>query len=1161
MAKSTSDMKRSLGLQTSQPQNQQPSMGDWFAKQNNMISNAASQRPQVDTQLTPNQINAQIAQGINQTSLGAQSVASQGLMYAPATETGGQLNPQQQKQIEDQMRAMQGQAQGQPQMQVAQPLVQRQPQMRDPEEEQRQLQFREENKEALENLKKAGLEAEQKIREIIKKYGFENRPIDEKDNPEIVAEIEAAQQPAREQSLLLEQKYNEFSRQYAQQQPPQAGLMAQQFSSNNEVGINPPPYTPMPEIPLPGMPEIPLPESPEPQGATDFRDQVSGLAAYGERPQDVPAVYAPEFEHLSTLNPMGDPNFDWVNAAEEIQDIIVGKKEPNMAYDLNQDGQVNVSDSIQAAKYSLDDSSNPFKQPGTIMEPAQINQQQIIAGQPQGPGEVNIMDYYGAQASAPVLQPELQLATQLQRQQVQPGEIQTMPEMGVDPTVSAPGVGVATVARPGSQAAETADQTLAQAPTQPGVVKTTADLREGTLPTTTAAEGEVSEEAQVSAEQGAISEGGLAQAPEVEEKYVDRVEPSERIVTNQELANAAGQNVEAIKTEIAQSDLLADAVAQKGVVRPEELPPPAQIKDEEIVQAEAIVADGLADDAIAVAERMEKFSVDEGTLAKFEQGEVDAKATVQGQLADLMKSFDDGTPAWAAGAIRAANAAMASRGLGASSMAGAAILQAAMESAIPIATQDARTFAEMGITNLNNKTKIALENAAAQQGVELRNFDARQAAALQNSANSFALQVQNLSNQQQVVIANAQIKSAMQGQNLTNEQQSNLATAARFAELANLNLTNAQQTELQNNVNNLQTNLANLSSKQQSYITNANLAASLQGQVISNEQQVAIANSARFADANNMTFTAEQQAQLHNSSLMQSIGLANLSSKQAAVLQNAATLAGMDMANLDNRQQAAVLNAQAFLQMDMTNLTNEQQALMFDSQSRIQSIFNDQAATNLANNINAQSENDVTRYFTELSTQVELTNSEQANITSQFNATAENQNTQFFEELGLQADKINADAINDMTEFSAEQILNADQFNASMKNNREQFQTSNQIAIDANNIQWRRDTNTANTATVNAAISQDVQNLFGIQQSSLNNIWDHYDTLLNFSFKAEESEKDRAINLAIASLDAETRTAIQNAANDSDIFKAIFTAGARVLSSDTGWETVSGWFD
>ena len=40
-------------------------------------------------------------------------------------------------------------------------------------------------------------------------------------------------------------------------------------------------------------------------------------------------------------------------------------------------------------------------------------------------------------------------------------------------------------------------------------------------------------------------------------------------------------------------------------------------------------------------------------------------------MATLMEQFNDGTPAWAAGAMRAANAAMAARGMGASSMASA----------------------------------------------------------------------------------------------------------------------------------------------------------------------------------------------------------------------------------------------------------------------------------------------------------------------------------------------------------------------------------------------------------------------------------------------------------------------------------------------------------
>jgi len=56
------------------------------------------------------------------------------------------------------------------------------------------------------------------------------------------------------------------------------------------------------------------------------------------------------------------------------------------------------------------------------------------------------------------------------------------------------------------------------------------------------------------------------------------------------------------------------------------------------------------------------------------------KATVAGQLATLTADFDaSNPPAWAAGTLRAVQAQMAQRGLGASSMAGQAMIQGALE--------------------------------------------------------------------------------------------------------------------------------------------------------------------------------------------------------------------------------------------------------------------------------------------------------------------------------------------------------------------------------------------------------------------------------------------------------------------------------------------------
>ena len=80
---------------------------------------------------------------------------------------------------------------------------------------------------------------------------------------------------------------------------------------------------------------------------------------------------------------------------------------------------------------------------------------------------------------------------------------------------------------------------------------------------------------------------------------------------------------------------------------------------------------------------------------------------VQGQLDGLMQQFVGGnTPAWAAGAIRNANAAMSARGLGASSLAGQAIVQAAMESALPIAQADAQIQAQFEGQNLSNRQQM-----------------------------------------------------------------------------------------------------------------------------------------------------------------------------------------------------------------------------------------------------------------------------------------------------------------------------------------------------------------------------------------------------------------------------------------------------------------------
>lgn len=159
-----------------------------------------------------------------------------------------------------------------------------------------------------------------------------------------------------------------------------------------------------------------------------------------------------------------------------------------------------------------------------------------------------------------------------------------------------------------------------------------------------------------------------------------------------------------------------------------------------------------------------KGKVSEGAVMEAAQGEVspealataatqelDPRATTRYQLAELFKGIEEGgpPPAWAAPAVRRVTAVMQQRGLGASSMAAAATMQAMMESGIPIAAQDAQKYATIQLQNLNNEQQAALQNAAAVLQMDMANLNNRQQAAVNNAKAFLSMDMQNLTNEQQ----------------------------------------------------------------------------------------------------------------------------------------------------------------------------------------------------------------------------------------------------------------------------------------------------------------------------------------------------------------------------------------------------------------------------
>lgn len=131
--------------------------------------------------------------------------------------------------------------------------------------------------------------------------------------------------------------------------------------------------------------------------------------------------------------------------------------------------------------------------------------------------------------------------------------------------------------------------------------------------------------------------------------------------------------------------------------------------------------------------------------------QLDQRATTRYQIESLMQSLNgDEPPAWASPALRSVTAMMQSRGLGSSSMASAAAVQAMMEAAIPIAKSDADAYSAIQLANLNNRQQAVLQNAMTQASMDKANMDARQQAAVANAQSFLQIEMSEMSNEQRV---------------------------------------------------------------------------------------------------------------------------------------------------------------------------------------------------------------------------------------------------------------------------------------------------------------------------------------------------------------------------------------------------------------------------
>jgi len=299
-----------------------------------------------------------------------------------------------------------------------------------------------------------------------------------------------------------------------------------------------------------------------------------------------------------------------------------------------------------------------------------------------------------------------------------------------------------------------------------------------------------------------------------------------------------------------------------------------------------------------------------------------SQATVQGQLEGLMQQFEGGnTPSWAAGSMRAAMATMAARGIGASSMAGQAVIQAAMESALPIAQVDAQTQAQFESQNLSNRQARAMLSAQQRATFLGQEFNQEFQARVQNSARIGDIANMNFTAEQNIAMENARATNTMDLNNLSNSQAMVMAEAAALSNLDMANLNNRQQAAVQNAQAFLGMDMANLNNDQQTsmFKTQQNVQALFTDQAAENASKQFNASSEN--QTNQFFENLRGQTSQFNASQQNAMDQFNVNSVNALREFNSEIQQQRDMFNAQNGLVIAQSNAQWRQNLDTLNTT------------------------------------------------------------------------------------------------------------------------------------------------------------------------------------------------------------------------------------------------
>lgn len=437
----------------------------------------------------------------------------------------------------------------------------------------------------------------------------------------------------------------------------------------------------------------------------------------------------------------------------------------------------------------------------------------------------------------------------------------------------------------------------------------------------------VTPEAEVEAARGVVSDQAIAEAA-----GVDRIEPIEAATVDIPEGALAERVIGTMSPEAKSQAAVNAGSSLARITRAKKQLANAGLNEADIAE--------LGNDPEALEARLADFSEEErGVIAGLPE-----EALVSNQLDSLLSGIEEGEiPAWARPAVSAVEQMLAQRGMSASTVGRDALLNAIIQSAIPLAQSNAQAIQQ---SVAQQKTIEAQEAEANAQRV--------QQTAINNANKVFQLNLAQFSADQQTELANSKFLQTVALADANMEQQGILQNAVLMsqANIAEANFN--QQAQINNAKAFLQMDLSNLNNQQQANVLKAQ---QTQQRLLSNQ---AAENAARQFNAVSENQTNQYMASLNaqieqfNAAQMNATNQFNATQVNAAEARAAQRQADLNKFNAQLQTQVDEFNANQDFARNQWNAQNAAAVEASNVQWRRQANTANTAAQNAVTMQNAQ---------------------------------------------------------------------------------------------------------------------------------------------------------------------------------------------------------------